>query len=378
MDKWAKLPYILPEMPSLGFCRTIVLERNRRICIRQTRPEQAHMTCTPMDRAFTLIELLVVIAIIGILIALLLPAVQSARSAARRMSCQNNMRQAGLAIHCYIEANTMFPPSKCTYAYTKNGTTISTIGHGLIPFLLPFMEQTASFSEYHFDKNWQNTLNRTAREVRIRMILCPDAEPVRLCRSTTTSTGIVEFFCSDYTSCDMIWARTQLRNLGVDRGTNDKNWRSILAPAVLGVRTDPVIRRDDPAPSDVLSALFVNSVTPAAITDGLSQSMMLFECTSRPHKYDLGKVRGNPESTPKEPLGGARWADDETQIWLNNICKGGQMFNCTNQQELFSLHPGGSNFLYGDGAVRYHSENMAPNAFVSWFTAYAGDSTGQP
>lgn len=329
-------------------------------------------------RAFTLIELLVVIAIIGMLLALLLPAVQATRSAARRMSCQNNMRQTGLAIHLYVETQNMFPPAKCTYSYTKNGTTISTIGHGLIPFLLPFMEQTASFSEYHFERNWQNTVNQAAREVRIRSLLCSEAESVRFYRygsgDSDSNRRIVEYYCSDYTACDTINARTQLRNLGIDR----TDWRGILAPAVLGTRAKPVVRSSDPTNSDVLSALVVNPVVPGAITDGLSYSMMLFECTSRPKKYDLGKVPGNPDVTPKEPILGARWADDESQIWLNTLCNGTQMFNCSNHQEIFSLHPGGCNFLYGDGAVRFHVESMSPNAFVSSFTAYASDSAGLP
>ena len=330
---------------------------------------------TDFRQAFTLVELLVIIAIIAILIALLLPAVQAARSAARRLSCQNNMRQTGLAVHIYTDVHGMFPPSKCTYSYTKNGTTISTIGHGLVPFLTPFMEQTASYLRYNFDRNWQNAANREAREVKIAAILCPDVEPVRFCRSTTSSNSIVEFFCSDYTGCDQIWGvRTQLRNLGIDRS----DWRSILAPAVLGNRSLPVLRSNDPTSADVLSALHVDPVLPQAITDGLSNSMMLFECVGRPYKYDFGGVRGNPETTPKEPIGGARWADDETQIWIDTMCNGTQMFNCSNHQEMFSLHSGGSNFLYGDGAVRFHSETTSPDAFVSRFTAYAGDSVGQP
>jgi prepilin-type processing-associated H-X9-DG protein len=161
-------------------------------------------------------------------------------------------------------------------------------------------------------------------------------------------------------------------------GITRTDWRAMLAPAVLGTRTSPVVRGNDPTDSDVLSTLGVRSVVPSAITDGLSYSMMLFECTSRPKKYDFGKVPGDPDSTPQEPLGGARWADDESQIWLDDICNGMQLFNCSNHQEIFSLHPGGCNFLYGDGATRFHRESMSPAAFVSCFTAYAGDVADLP
>jgi prepilin-type processing-associated H-X9-DG protein len=152
----------------------------------------------------------------------------------------------------------------------------------------------------------------------------------------------------------------------------------MLASAILGNRNNPVERIGDPTASDVLSALDVNPVFPSSVTDGLSYTMMLFECTGRPFKYDLGKIRGHPDSTPKEPLIGARWADDESQFWLLKFCNSTQFFNCTNQQEIFSLHPGGSNFVYGDGSVRFHVETMSPNAFVSCFTAYAGDAVGLP
>ena len=331
-------------------------------------------------RAFTLVELLVIIAVIAILAALTLPAIQAARTVARRVSCQNNMRQTGLAIHNYVDTKTMFPPSKCTYTYTKNGTNKSTIGHGLMPFLLPYMEQTTAASQYHFEKNWQNAVNREAREIRISMLICPDSEPVRFYRygsgTSNSDQKIVEYFCSDYTSCDTIApaVQTRLKNSGITR----KNWRSILTPAVLGTTNSPVFRSTDPTRSDILSALDVAPVSPHTIKDGLSHTMMLFECVGRPKKYDAGKVPGNPDITPKEPLLGARWADDESQIWLHTICNGMQMFNCSNHQEIFSLHPGGSNFLYGGGAVRFHGESMSPNAFVSCFTAYGKDAADLP
>ena len=97
-------------------------------------------------RGFTLVELLVVIAIIGILVALLLPAVQAAREAARRMSCGNNLKQLGLALHNYHDTHKKFPPGGVSYGHAWGaGPSDRHIknGNGLV-FLLPFAEQGPS------------------------------------------------------------------------------------------------------------------------------------------------------------------------------------------------------------------------------------------
>ncbi len=91
---------------------------------------------------FTLVELLVVIAIIGILIALLLPAVQAAREAARRSQCTNNLKQLGLALHNYHDANTKLPPG---WLQKYVGTALSSTGWGWGSFVLPFVEQQSLF-----------------------------------------------------------------------------------------------------------------------------------------------------------------------------------------------------------------------------------------
>jgi len=103
-------------------------------------------------RAFTLVELLVVIAIIGILVALLLPAIQAAREAARRTQCSNNLKQMGVGFHNYHDAHRSFPPS-CVKQKDQDGggSAQATLWSGL---LLPFMEQGPLWGPGNRDGIW--------------------------------------------------------------------------------------------------------------------------------------------------------------------------------------------------------------------------------
>ena len=115
---------------------------------------------------FTLIELLVVIAVIAILIALLLPAVQQAREAARRIQCKNNLKQFGLALHNYLDAYSTFPPSFCF------STAGSWSVHGRI---LPYMEQANAFSQVRLDLDWANPINEATHvaQLKVPSYVCP-------------------------------------------------------------------------------------------------------------------------------------------------------------------------------------------------------------
>lgn len=113
------------------------------------------------NRGFTLVELLVVIAIIGILVALLLPAVQAAREAARRMSCGNNTKQLALALHNYHDTNGAFPPG-------RDGNSIST--HA---YILPFIEQQNVHATVDFTVSYNHANNAVARAAVIATLLCP-------------------------------------------------------------------------------------------------------------------------------------------------------------------------------------------------------------
>jgi prepilin-type N-terminal cleavage/methylation domain-containing protein len=123
------------------------------------------------QRAFTLVELLVAIAIIGLLIAFLLPAVQSAREAARRAQCVNNLKQVGLALHTYEKTHKVFPPG-----YVSNfdaGGNDTGPGWGWAAMLLPQFEQTPVFSAINFTLAIGAPANSTGRLDNINSFLCP-------------------------------------------------------------------------------------------------------------------------------------------------------------------------------------------------------------
>ena len=138
-------------------------------------------------RGFTLVELLVVIAIIGILVALLLPAVQAAREAARRTQCQNKMKQQGLALHNYLSARTTFPPG-CTHPYV-NGCGGGGIDGGGAPWtvwILPYMENDALFKQFVLTETFTSSSNL----------------PGSTTNHATWLLGNVDYQCPSYPSSD--------------------------------------------------------------------------------------------------------------------------------------------------------------------------------
>ena len=273
---------------------------------------------------FTLVEVLVVIAIIGVLIALLLPAVQAARESARRTQCSNHLKQIGLALLNYESAHRVFPP-----AFGRNP------GHNLLAFLLPQVEQQPVYARYHFESDWQSAPNKEARETDIAVFVCPSAPSGRR-------------YVSDYAACTLIDAG--LRQAMVDAGviTRRSNWAGFFSDEAW---------RSTPA---------------AAVRDGLSNTLVLFEDAGRPESYRLGQFE------PGRSISGARWADDEAPFWIHSVCNGWQIVNCSNNNEIYGFHPGGANFLYGDGGVRFHGETIDAKTFVALFTRAAGDVASAP
>ncbi|MEW4563124.1 DUF1559 domain-containing protein [Bremerella sp. JC770] len=128
-------------------------------------------------KGFTLVELLVVIAIIGVLIALLLPAVQQAREAARRMQCTNNLKQLSLSLHNYHDSLGSFPPG---WIYLASGRGTSTLGDpsfGWGTFVLPYIEQSALFDQMNPGTVDYASVPDTLAETKLDAFICPSDNP---------------------------------------------------------------------------------------------------------------------------------------------------------------------------------------------------------
>jgi prepilin-type N-terminal cleavage/methylation domain-containing protein/prepilin-type processing-associated H-X9-DG protein len=118
-------------------------------------------------RGFTLLELLVVIAIIGVLLALLLPAVQKVREAASRLKCANNLKQIGLALHGFHDVNNFLPPGLATQGNNQD------CYHTGFTYLLPYLEQDNLYRLYQIDKQWYDPANYAAVGQQVPLFFCP-------------------------------------------------------------------------------------------------------------------------------------------------------------------------------------------------------------
>ncbi|MBI3410129.1 MAG: DUF1559 domain-containing protein [Planctomycetes bacterium] len=275
-------------------------------------------------RAFTLIELLVVIAIIAILIGLLLPAVQKVREAAARTSCLNNMKQLALALHNYEGTYRVFPASQQLTPPVRSWYAV----------ILPFIEQNNV--PYNLGLDWTDPLNLTAIQTRIAIMVCPSV-PIDP-RFDVAGSAI-----SDYAAPSEV-------HLGIY--------------ALNGISP----------PGDITGA--INRLGPtriAMIVDGTSNTFLLIEDAGRPDLWNAGRFVATLGATngawadPQQDIRVAGWLADGTGGEGSGPC----VMNCTNDNEIYSFHPGGANCAFADGSVRFISQS-APNWVIAAFTTKAG------
>jgi prepilin-type N-terminal cleavage/methylation domain-containing protein/prepilin-type processing-associated H-X9-DG protein len=340
-------------------------------------------------RAFTLIELLVVIAVISVLIALLLPAVQSAREAARRMQCSNNLHQLGIAFFNYEGPYGGFPPGTILAAWPPDKSIPpGNYRWGVLAFLTPFLEQTSVFNALNFSfplygrasttpPSQVYPANHTAVNVMISLFLCPSDRMERI----TTADGFLggygrEFTPSNYQFCE-----------GSGVGAGDET----LADGAF--RLNSMSRTQD-------------------FTDGLSNTAFASESVlgkggqrfyaSSAVAWDpfvvYSQVAWNgsaittitPETcqAPKTigPLRMFSWVDGNLSLGMYNhhYPPNPKQMDCliTFQSVTYgwkaarSRHPGGVNILFGDGSVRFAKDTTDQTVWQALGTRAGGEIAG--
>jgi prepilin-type N-terminal cleavage/methylation domain-containing protein/prepilin-type processing-associated H-X9-DG protein len=307
----------------------------------------------PLTRkGFTLVELLVVIAIIGVLMGLLLPAVQMAREAARRTQCMNNLRQFGLAMHNYESSRKAFPESR---PLDKSGISGSRMSWCVV--VLDYIEQGNLADVYDKTIPWNTGTNVVAGRTVIPAFICPSsASGTTRAAAFGTGTAVDGNIMgpSDYI------VMHRLRN------------RFFTANGLV----NPL------GTADHEGVLVQNrKTTIAQILDGTTHTILFMEDGARPDWYLLGRPQGTPLPRPEgfgwiDPDGGAGSMDGTDR--LTGAINGGSgtgtcIMSCNNDSEPYSFHPGGMAVCMADGSVTFLSEDVSAAVFAAFLTPRGGE-----
>lgn len=325
------------------------------------------------NAGFTLVELLVVIAIIGILVALLLPAVQSAREAARRTKCGNNLKQIGLALQNYHDTFGTFPPALLGSGrfnnsgyHASHGGVKNTTGWTL---LLPFFEETSMFDNYDFGQCSSSSspyghavagsdlTNHEIYSQRLEGLECPSHPESGL--SSSSGAGGTSF----YSRRDAV-RTSYLFASGVFTDYNDKY-------TVYNY--------------DIRQGTFGNdgAANMASITDGTSNTIAVGEAAGGRFKtsssYGPWGLNGTHTCCHGRVVSGSSATVTHAnnpiyaRDWHINSAYGGDAQGRTYAWVFSSLHPGGAQFVFNDGNTRFLAEDMDYELFCRLNYIHDGD-----
>jgi prepilin-type N-terminal cleavage/methylation domain-containing protein/prepilin-type processing-associated H-X9-DG protein len=299
----------------------------------------------------TLVELLVVITIVGLLIALLLPAVQSAREAARRVQCANNLKQIGLALHNYHGSIGAFPPAYVSAVrpgednYPELGP-----GWGWGAMILGQLEQSPLFDAINFERPITDAASATARRAVLSAFLCPSSTPD-----------------------------------GPVRVTGDEAQKVVLvADLAAGQYVASAGQGEvEELPGSNNGLLFRNScVAFRDVADGLGQTLLVGERSRNladatwVGAVATGHVCTNPRWPVRDCATSNVMVMANTGPWPDEPWVNVPNHRDSKADDYWSLHPGGCNFLLGDGSVRFIKESVNPTVFSALASRAGGEVVG--
>ncbi|WP_422927261.1 DUF1559 domain-containing protein [Singulisphaera sp. PoT] len=319
-------------------------------------------------RAFTLIELLVVIAIIAILVALLLPAVQAAREAARRLQCQNNLKQIGLAMHGYHDAWQCFPPAYLASYTMPASVPAPELGGGWAwgTFILPYLEQRPIYDAANFALGFGGVngdepgfpglfANKTVRRSTISVFLCPSdgggEGPLRL----GVGSGSIDGRACQYVA-SVGWMDTSRLPIRAT-GLLYPNSRVGIGDVLDGTSTTLMVgERSRDLAEATWTGIFGtrNLPVPLCTKEGwpfqscVSLLFLVMGRTGPSADVISGSIPGDVALSPRR----------------------------SGADGFASLHPGGCQFLLGDGSVRFLKGTLAPSVFRALGSRADGEIVG--
>jgi prepilin-type N-terminal cleavage/methylation domain-containing protein/prepilin-type processing-associated H-X9-DG protein len=347
----------------------------------------------PMKRTFrfrpgfTLIELLVVIAIIAILIALLVPAVQKVREAAARTQCVNNLKQIGLALHSYHGDYKQFPPGYIDGNTNSASTPDNDVGPGWgwASLILPYLEQGNVFSQINFSQGVGIGVNAQVSQQPLAVYQCPsdpsqEAFSVYVGNNFTGPIGPVAH--GNYIGCNG-WVEC-FNNAGGNYQPSSDG----------GAAEDGDVGQTGRAGDGLFYRNSQNKI--ASVSDGLSNTIIVGErCGAHSPSTWTGAVTGGrcpawmatrpwtppyipPAAAPNTGNGTAYDNADWGEALVLGHCNATHLPNADNPfydpDTFWSMHPGGANFLFGDGSVHFLSRSIDPYTYQHLATIAGGES----
>ncbi len=315
---------------------------------------------TPQDRSqlrgFTLVELLVVIAIIGILIALLLPAVQAAREAARRRQCSNNVKQMGLGLHNYLSARKTFPPGQQNFRNSSGQFMATWAWSG---YILDFMEERAIHERVDLKvdlrdpDNNRSDLTGSCNSI-VSIYLCPSTSKVELLSNRTPSRG------DDFRFVDLDQDTTHDRGeraACIDYGGISGPQSNVIDPLTnQAYGNNRGVLLNITGVSATSAGTTAPKIAPKQITDGLSKTIMLAECSGRGARLSSGSWRFS-----------GSWAAGTNAMTTQGTINGDAVTAWAGD-EIFAQHPGGAHVLRADASTHFFAENVDKNIVLGMCT----------